>query len=149
MLAGDFFRKLKKLNKKLKVYCGNDDSKPAGLFMIHNREYTNICSIDKNFVPKYTIVDKKNHILKGGWQRTLKILIAKKLVNKKKVKQLFGSIDNYRPPTYATEVASIEQGIRDTENRHIYHGQFDSKGKAKMKRNEILEIQKAIKDSRI
>jgi len=67
MLSGEFERKLKKLNKNLRIYCGNDDSRAAGIFIVSpSGEYTEICGADKNYVPQYVHYDDTGRIKKSG-----------------------------------------------------------------------------------
>ena len=89
MLAGDFERKLRKLNRSLRIYCSDYDSRPAGIFHVVNGEYTNICGIDKHYVPERSIRMPWGAHYKGGWRRALNILIKKKLINKKEAEKLF------------------------------------------------------------
>lgn len=89
MFASDFQAKLHKLNSKLKIYCGNDSSKPAGLYYVINGEYIEICGIDKNEIPQYPIYDDQGHIIKSGWNRTLQILVKENLIDRKKAETLF------------------------------------------------------------
>lgn len=104
MMASDFQLRLRKLNPKLKIYCGDDDSKPAGIFIIRRGEhgddlggsYDQLCSIDKNWVPEHTEFAKNGSIIKGGWRRALKILIQKGLVDRRKAERLFRTDLKYK-----------------------------------------------------
>lgn len=89
MFPGDFQAKLRKLNKNLFILCGNDDSKPAGLYLKFYDEPIHICGVDRNDIPEFTISDSKGHIIKAGWRRTLNILISKRLIDKKEAQNLF------------------------------------------------------------
>lgn len=89
MEPGVFARKLRYLNPKLKVYCGNDDSRPAGLYYVKAGEYTEVCSVDKQEVPKYIQFDSIGRITKGGWLRTIRLLVGKKLVNRREAEKSF------------------------------------------------------------
>ena len=99
MLAGDFQRKIKRLNKHLRIFCGDSETRPALLYfskydMGLNEEETDfieICGVDKNYLPEDPMTDGKGHIVKGGWRRAMKILIARKLVDKKKAEKLFNT----------------------------------------------------------
>lgn len=99
MLAGDFARKIKKLNKKIKVACGNDDTRPASLYYVdHHGEEEAICGIDKNEVPEWPITNANGSLFKAGWRRTLRILIGRGLVDKYEAQRLFHADLNYRRP---------------------------------------------------
>lgn len=91
MLSGDFARKLRCLNPRLKVWCGDDNSKPAGLYYVVGDEYVSICGVDKNYIPEYTIWDNKGHIIKSGWRRTISQLLQRHLVSKKDVMRVFNT----------------------------------------------------------
>ena len=91
MLAGDFQRRLRRLNPKLRIWCGDDDSKPAGIFFVSSDgEYNEVCGIDKNYIPEHTIWGEGGFIAKGGWRRALKVLIHRKLVDRFHAERTFG-----------------------------------------------------------
>src|SRR5579864_491664 len=90
MLSGEFERNLRKLNPKLRIYCGDNKDKPASLYYIVNGEEITICGVDKNYIPKDVIYDKQGHIVKSGYNRVLKILIKDKLTTKKRAEYIFG-----------------------------------------------------------
>lgn len=103
MLAGDFARKLRKLNPRLNVACGNDDTRPASIFYIKNGEEETVCGIDKNYLPEWIVWKEDGSILKAGWRRPLKVLIEKKLINKAKAEKLFGTNLSYRQPKFVPQ----------------------------------------------
>lgn len=91
MLAGVFERKLRSLNRGLRVFCGDDARRPAGLsFFNHFGEETEICGVDKNWVPEHTEFQEDGRIRKGGWRRVLKSLIGVKLVDRRHAERVFG-----------------------------------------------------------
>lgn len=90
MAPGQVERNLKKLNKRVRIFCGNDDSHPAGVFIVSPYgEYTEICGIDKNDVPEFTTWNEQGFIIKSGYRRVLKILVGKGLVHRKEAEKLF------------------------------------------------------------
>jgi len=89
MFASDFAIRLKKLNPHLRIYCGDDKSRPASLYHIVNNEEETICGIDKSEVPERPIYDEQGHILKSGWIRVLNILIKKGFTSKKRAEKIF------------------------------------------------------------
>ena len=101
MLSGDFSYKLRKLNNNLRIFCGDDDRRSAGIFIVSRYgEYTEICGADKNYVPEFTKYSDDGRIVKSGWRRILKILIGKGLVNRFKAEKLFGThLMGVRAPT--------------------------------------------------
>ena len=98
MLAGDFERKLRKLNKKLRIFCGDWDTRPAGIFHVVRGEYTEICGIDKNYVPEYSIMAPHGAHIKGGWRRALRILIRKGLIDRRQAERVFNTHLHYNGP---------------------------------------------------
>lgn len=80
------------MNPQLKIWCGNDDSKPAGLFHIKQGEYTEICGVDKGDIPERVIYNLDGTIHKSGWRRTLNILIKRRMIDKKKAERVFNYV---------------------------------------------------------
>lgn len=98
MLSGTFQSKLRSLNRNLRIYCGNDDTKPAGIFRVIRGEYTEICGIDKNYVPERSIFAKNGTHIKGGWRRALRLLIKQGLVNRASAEKEFSTTLHYPTP---------------------------------------------------
>lgn len=100
MMPGTFERNLRTLNRKLRVYCGDNDRFSAGIFMVSpSGEYMEICGADKNEVPEFTTYEEATgRIIKSGWRRVLKILIGKGLVRKTEAEKIFGCKLNVRQP---------------------------------------------------
>lgn len=98
MFAGDFQRKLRRVNPRLKIFCGDDDSKPAGIFTIKRGPYGEdlggsyeaICGVDKSIVPEHTVLRADGSIEKSGWRRVLRILIAGGYVDRRTAERVFG-----------------------------------------------------------
>lgn len=133
MLSGEFERKLRKLNSRLRIYCSNDNSKPAGLFQVVNGEYIEICGVDKNFIPKLTVWDNQGHIVKSGWFRILKLLFSKNLINKNKAESLFSfHFDNYNN-TFQIESKPLDKKIEQAKQSGKWH------------KDDLAEIGSAIK----
>lgn len=142
MLSGEFNRKLKKLNRKLRIWCSDDDTKPAGLFYVSNGEYVPVCSVDKSIVPRHTIATAKNKIIKAGWQRTLRVLIQMRLIDKKQAIEEFGPMDRKRVTIY--EPNETNDRIEDLTNSKYYHGTVDHNGQPIFTRNEILDMKEEL-----
>lgn len=91
-MPGEFERRLLKLSKgKIRIFCGDDNTKPAGVFYVERGEYTDLCAVDKNNVPERTERWADGRIRKGGWRRVLRILIQRKLVDRKAAERLFNT----------------------------------------------------------
>jgi hypothetical protein len=102
MLAGEFQRKLRALNKDLRIWCGDDSSRPAGLFIVQrgqgehdNADYVEICGVDKNWVPEHVEYNANGTYHKGGWRRVLRILIQKGLVDRRHAERVFNTSLSY------------------------------------------------------
>lgn len=91
MLAGDFQCRLRRLNPKLRIWCGDDDSKPASIFFVRGGEFEQVCGIDKNWVPEHTEYRPDGTILRGGWRRAVRILIQRRLVDRWHAQRVFGT----------------------------------------------------------
>lgn len=118
MEPGTFYRKLRSLNPQLKIWCKDDDSKPAGLYYVKQNEYKEICGVDKGDVPERMIYNLNGTIHKAGWRRTLKILIKKGLVDKRKAEKVFNCSMEARStpkPTFKT----AESTLQDIQLRHF------------------------------
>ena len=139
MLSGDFIRKLKKLNRNLRIWCGNDDSKPAGLYYVDNNEYIPVCSIDKNEIPRYTIANEHNKIIKSGWQRTIRILIHHGLTTRKEAEKVFGPLDSCKVVIHK-ESDEVDR-IKELENKKRYYGEIDHNGQPIFNRNDVFDMQ--------
>ncbi len=127
MLAGEFARKLKKLNPHLRISCGDDARRPAMLYFSVNcnssddRDYIEICAVDKNYLPERTIIDETNHIVKGGWRRAVNQLLIRKLVDKRQAERLFQtSFDQKQTLTLNRQQDPILKAIRDAQERNAY-----------------------------
>lgn len=98
MLSGEFQRKLRRCSNKLRIFCGDDNSRPAGIYKVNNlSEYEEVCGIDKNFVPELTTQREDGLILKGGWRRAINILIRAKLVETRIAERVFGTRFDLKP----------------------------------------------------
>jgi hypothetical protein len=114
MLSGDFERKLRILNRELRIFCGNDDSKPAGIYHVVRGEYTEICGCDKNWLPEYVQYNEDGSIRRGGWRRVLKILINKDLIDRKEAEKVFQTHLEYKG---AQRVLPKRPNVAEAANR--------------------------------
>ena len=89
MLSGEFQRKIRQLNKDLRIWCGDKDHLPAGLFRMVRGEWETICGVDKNWVPEHTEFHPDGKIKKSGWRRVLRILIRQGLVERYRAEKVF------------------------------------------------------------
>lgn len=98
MLSGEFQRKLRSCSNKLRVFCGDNDVRPAGIYKVNYLgEYEEVCGIDKNFVPELTTQREDGLILKGGWRRAINILIRAKLIETRIAERVFSTRFDLKP----------------------------------------------------
>lgn len=106
------------MNPQLKIWCGNDDTKPAGLYYVKQGEYTEICGVDKGDIPERMIYNPNGTIKKSGWRRTLKILIKRHMIDKRKAEKVFNYVyETKRTPKPYTP--SANEQLRDIQARHF------------------------------
>ena len=138
MLPGDFICKLRKLNRKLRIYCLDDKTKPAGLYYVERSEYVPVCSVDKNEIPKHAIANEQNKIIKSGWQRTLRVLIQKRLTTKREAEKVFGPLDSCKVVRHKT-TDEVER-IKELHDQKRYYGEVDANGQPIFNNNEVLDM---------
>ena len=113
MLAGDFARKLKKLNKHLEIIPNDNPAFPAGLFYVSDNDRIHICGVDKNELPLHPRHEGR-FMVKGGYLRPLKILVSKQLVDRHAVYRVFGLDLAYnRRPARHRWVDPIEEALKE------------------------------------
>lgn len=117
MLAGVFQRNLRKLNPKLRIWCGDDDSKPASIFYVKHGEFEQVCGIDKNWIPENTQFEESGAIKKGGWRRAVRILIQKRLVDRRTAERVFNTHFPYAPRKPKAPVYKPPSTYRDLYGR--------------------------------
>lgn len=100
MLSGEFERKLRRLNRNLRIFCGDNDSLPAGLFTVTRGEYKEICAVDKNYLPEYIVRNEYGRYVKSGIRRVLKILIQQGYVDRKQAEKEFALSLEYPAPKF-------------------------------------------------
>lgn len=88
MLTGEFYRKIKVLNSKLRICCFESNDNLAGLYYIDREGIQDICGVDKGYVPEYTEWDSAGHIVISGWRRVYLILLQLGLTTPQKVQKV-------------------------------------------------------------
>lgn len=96
MLLGELMRKLKRLNRHLRVYA-KDSPYAAGIYVVKNGEFEHICGVDKGDVPEHMQRWTNGLIRKSGWRRVLRILIQNRYVDRFAAQRLFNTHFNYVP----------------------------------------------------
>lgn len=151
MQSGDFLRKLQKLNPRLKVTCFNESKFAAGLWLDMDGEYVEICGVDKNAVPRRMIYDEFGHVIKAGWERTLRILVQKEIVEKKEAEKVFqftfsshiAKVPRYQDPTMR-QIDQIINERRAKRDGMIKQGdKYVEAGDVRFTREDLLNARDA------
>lgn len=116
MLSGEFHRKLRRLNPELRIWCGDNDHRPACLYRVTVEGFTEICGVDKQWVPEHTEFFPDGQIKKAGWRRTLRILIQNRLVNRFSAERVFNThlpyaVKKVRAPKYEPKHKLIDKYV--------------------------------------
>src|SRR5258708_10047564 len=123
MQTRDFERKLRKLNPKLHIYYGYDDSKSAGVWYDapgwSGSEVEEMCGVPKDNVPEWSEMSSTGKMLKGGWNRILKLLIAKGIIDRSATYRYFGYWDEHKFPGFYVETSQVEKAIKDVETHRV------------------------------
>jgi len=147
MNLGEFSRKLKKLNKRLRIFA-KDTGKPAGINLFFDDEWVSVCSIDKNEIPMLPIRDKDGRYIKGGWRRALKILIDRRLIDRKETEKVFQTRLDAPNPAFNYNTDPIMKELYEIRRRRISRGGEVAQGKVAFKRDDILEMASVVRAAR-
>lgn len=110
-MASDFQAKIRKLNKNLHIYC-QDSDRPAGLYLVSKTgEVEELCGVDKNHIEEFPSYDRYGKMMKGGWRRAVRLLVAKGYANRHFSYKLFGWYDEHRAPPYNIEKNEIDRAV--------------------------------------
>jgi hypothetical protein len=125
MLSGDFQLKLRRLNPKLRIFCGEDVSKPAGIcHKTQEGDYDAVCGIDKNWIPSFPIRNTETgKFIKGGWVRAVSILCDLRLIDRYASYKEFGHWDYPKSIAvlrgFRTELSAVDKEI-EYQNRRAH-----------------------------
>jgi len=135
--TGDFQKCIKQLNPKLRI-CSLEGSKnAAGLYYIDPREgWISICGVDKGYVPVATTVDEVGHILKSGWVRVVRILLAQKYTTPDKVRRVWPNFFLSRIPK--AEFQNVDPILKKI-GKFVFEEE-DKRGTQGMTADQILEV---------
>ena len=111
MLSGEFERKLRRLNNNIRIFCGNDSLKAAGVYTVENGEYKSICGIDKNEIREYTIYAKDGSIVKSGFRRVIKLLINQGYIDRFDAEKEFKLHFEYKAPKFKYSSPSLRTNL--------------------------------------
>jgi len=121
MLSGELERKLRRISRgKVRIYCGDNENHPAGVYFVEKGEFIEICGIDKNWIPEHRQTYLDGRIKKGGWRRVLKILIQRKLVDRRYAEKVFGTHLAFAPfDAVKMQADPIAQRLKQAEQRSM------------------------------
>lgn len=141
LYPGDFYRCIKQLNPKLNICSMENSTHAAGLYFIDDREgWISICGVDKGFVPVTTTVDEVGHIIKSGWVRVVRILLAQGYTNVDKVRKVWPNFFLSRIPK--AEFQNVDPILKKM-GKFVFE-EADKRGEAKMTVDQIMEISESI-----
>lgn len=123
MYTKEFERKLKLLNPRLHIWYGNDDSKHANVWYdeptYQGSEYYSLAGIPKHEVPEWSELNKQGRMVKGGWNRILKMLVSKGIISSHASYRYFGHWDTHQSPSYVIDRTPVDSAIAEMEStRH-------------------------------
>lgn len=101
MFAGDFLRKLKKLNSRLTVLYG---PRFSGIYYKTSKGLEHVCAIDNNYVPEYPETDEKGHRLKSGWRYAVRALLTEKYITRHDIMRVFPTYFDSRGIDHMLEI---------------------------------------------
>ena len=154
MLSGVFAAKIRKLNPKIKIFCGDNPKTPATLYIVVRNEEgvledEQICGIDKNALPEFPIQNKIGRMLKGGWRRAVNMLIRRGLADKQKAEQVFGTEFNVPIPRFVAEADPKLKDLQYIEDKQFSkHGLIDKNGKIVLTRKDLMEMREVMNAKR-
>ena len=134
---GEFYKCIKQLNPKLRI-CSLEGSKnAAGLYYIDDVEgYISVCGVDKSYVPVATTVDEVGHILKSGWVRIVRLLLARGLTTHDRVVKVWPGFFLSRIPK--AEFQNVDPILKKMGK--FVHEQENKRGEQGMDADQILEV---------
>lgn len=137
LYTGDFYRCLKQLNSGLRICSLENSPHAAGLYIIDDREgWISICGVDKGYVPVTTKVDEVGHILKSGWVRVVRMLLAQGYTTVEKVRGIWPNLFLSRIPK--AEFQNIDP-IMKKMGKFVFE-QADKRGEKDMTVDQLMEI---------
>jgi hypothetical protein len=157
MQTHELERKLRKLNPKLHIHYGVLDNRPASLWYDapgwQGSEVEELCGIPKDNVPEWSVMSPSGKMLKGGWNRVLKLLVSKGLINRYESYKYFEHWDTHRYPGHFVEATTLDAAIKDIEeNRTIMKRIENPLCKGEMidvktyRKDDIVDIGRLVKE---
>lgn len=113
MLSGEFERKLRKLNRKLRVFCGDDDGTPAGIHILTPDGWLQVMGCDKNWVGENVEFNENGRMVRSGWRRILRSLIQKRYVDRRTAERVFNTHLPYAARKIKAPVREVKHDLMD------------------------------------
>lgn len=137
LYPGDFYRCIKQLNPRLRICSLENSPHAAGLYIIDDQEgWISICGVDKGYVPVATTVDEVGHILKSGWYRVVRILLAQGYTTIDKVRKVWPNYFMSRIPK--AEFQNVDPILKKM-GKFVFEA-ADKRGEARMTADQIEEV---------
>lgn len=111
MLQITWYKKLRQLNKKLRVCQFDSSSHLPGIYYVDDREgIVDICATDVGHVPALPDFNAAGQMVKSGYRRIVFTLLHLKLTTRSKVRKVFpGFFENRYPRLSPVQSTSIHQ----------------------------------------
>lgn len=123
MLYGTFKQKLTRLNPCLRIFENCPAAqRPWGIYLMKNEgmKLEHICGINPIGGIVYELTERRwdGYILRQGWRRVLKILVAKKIISRQKAASVFGtSFEGNRGRGLSIEKDPLTRAMNDAKVR--------------------------------
>lgn len=111
MLQITWYKKLRQLNKKLRVCQFDSSSHLPGIYYIDERDgIVDVCATDVGYVPALPEFNAAGQMVKSGYRRVISILLQLKLTTREKVRRIFPSFfEAHYPRLSAAQATSLHQ----------------------------------------
>lgn len=123
MIYGTFKQKLKKLNPNLRIFenCAATE-RPWGVYLVKHQgmELEHVCGVNPIAGMIYELTERRwdGYILRQGWRRVLKVLIAKKMVDKRQAEKVFStSFEGNRGKGLVIEKDPLTRAMAEAKER--------------------------------
>ncbi len=138
---------LKALNPRLKVCSFESSPNLAGIYTIErNGEWTDICGIDKKYVPCYAKFDDGGHMIQSGWRRVCWVMLGAGYTTKAKIQKACPGFFDSRACRADRFVGGIQgDPIQNKIMKYTTENNFgDPFGEATLTSEQALDIAKDI-----
>lgn len=111
MLQITWYKKLRQLNKSLRVCQFESSTHLPGIYYIDERDgIVDVCATDVGYVPALPEFNAAGQMIKSGYRRVVSVLLHMKLTTREKVRQVFpGFFENHYPRLSSVQAVSLHQ----------------------------------------